>query len=665
MTFAHKLTLPALFTATVMASALTGALIFVPSGDLGPGRAHAAGPASPVPAARVWVTTADGSERLNDRGTVTFRRGGSSKLTITVDPSLRYQKMDGFGASITDSSASVLFGLDPATRAATMRALFDPAAGNVLSFLRQPIGASDFVDGPHYTYDDMPAGETDFALSNFSIDHDKVQILPLVREALALNPDLKVMATPWSPPAWMKTNESLVGGRLIDDERVYAAYADYLVKFVQAYQAEGVPIYGLTVQNEPQNRLPSGYPGMDLPVAQAVEVINRLGPALAAAGLNTKVFGYDHNWSEHPSDIASTPPGEDPETEYPSMLLESSASRWLAGTAYHCYAGDQTRMTQLHHAFPDKDIWFTECSGSHGPTDPPEKVFRDTLTWHARNLVLGVTRNWAKSVVTWNLALRPDGGPHNGGCDTCTGVVTVHDAHTVTNNAEYYTLGHLARFVQPGAWRVASSSFGTTGWNGMIMDVAFQNPDGSTALVVHNEHDNPRSFAVAVGGQSFDYTLPGGALATFAWPAERALDDGLALLHPLTTTMTSNVAADEAKLAADDDGATAWSTATPQQAGQWLQLDLGTAQRIRQVVLDAGPATYGYFSTGEASTNAPASYRLEVSADAEHWTEVRTASGTGQLTTLKTPHNPIRYVRTTLTRSDPNPWAVAEVRVYR
>ena len=140
-------------------------------------------------------------------------------------------------------------------------------------------------------------------------------------------------------------------------------------------------------------------------------------------------------------------------------------------------------------------------------------------------------------MVTWNLALRPDGGPHNGGCDTCTGVVTVHDDGTVTRNAEYYTIGHLSRFVQPGAWRVASSSFGTTGWNGMVMDAAFVNPDGSTAVVVHNEHDNPRSFAIAVGDQSFDYTLPGGALATFTWPASKAFDNGLTLVDPITTSV--------------------------------------------------------------------------------------------------------------------------------
>ncbi len=256
--------------ATTVAAALTATTVVVsPAGQ---------GAQPSPPRVHVWVTTPDGAEQMHDRGTVPFAAGAASdQLTITVDPSRRYQRMDGFGASITDSSASVLMELDRATRDATMRDLF---VTDGLSFLRQPIGSSDFVDGPHYTFDDVPAGATDYDLSHFSIDHDRARILPLLRQALALNPDLKVMGTPWSPPAWMKTNDSLVGGRLIDDPRIYRAYAEYLVRFVRAYQSAGVPIWGLTIQNEPQNRTPSGYPGTDLPTRQAAQVIDRLGPAL-------------------------------------------------------------------------------------------------------------------------------------------------------------------------------------------------------------------------------------------------------------------------------------------------------------------------------------------------------------------------------------------------
>lgn len=608
------------------------------------------------PAAHVWVTTPDGAMKLSDRGPVEFRPGGSEQLTISVDPSRSYQTMDGFGASITDSSAHVLYRLDRSTRDATMRRLFSPTDGDGLSFLRQPMGASDFVAGDFYTYDDLPPGRTDYRMRRFSIAHDRAQILPLLRQALELNPRLKVMGTPWSPPAWMKTNGSLIGGRLIDDPRIYRAYARYFVKFVTGYARAGVPIYAVTVQNEPQNRRPNGYPGMDLPVAQAAKLIAEVGQAFRAAGLRTKIIGYDHNWETHPDDIASTPPGEDPETEYPSKLLSSPAGRWLAGTAFHCYSGDPSRQTALHRAFPDKDIWFTECSGSHGPSDPPAQVFSDTLKWHARNLVVGVTRNWGKTVVNWNLALDPSGGPHRGGCDTCTGVVTVGPGQTVTENAEYFTLGHLARFVRPGAQRIASTSFGTTGWNGQVMDVAFRNRDGSTALVVHNENDDPRTFAVAQGGRSFDYTLPGGALASFTWPASAALDDGRMLLDAERMSATASPLADAAN-AVDDDATTRWTTGTAQQPGQYLQVDLGRAQTIRRVVLDTGVDVGDY----------PRGYALFASVDGVHWSDapLATGAGTGQLTTIDIQATEARFLRVAQTATAPQWWSVADIRVYR
>src|SRR5215470_17036420 len=178
--------------------------------------------------ARVWVTTVDRAQLMHENAPVTFHSGTSSAPTIVVDPGQSYQTMDGFGAAITDSSASVLYGLSPAARDPAMRQLFDPQAGIGVSFLRQPVGSSDFTAAPaHYTYDDVPAGQTDLALAHFSIAHDQAQILPLLRRARQLNPRLSIMATPWSPPAWMKTGDSLVGGRLKDDPKVYDAYARY------------------------------------------------------------------------------------------------------------------------------------------------------------------------------------------------------------------------------------------------------------------------------------------------------------------------------------------------------------------------------------------------------------------------------------------------------
>jgi glucosylceramidase len=597
--------------------------------------------------AHVWLTTPDGAYRLADAGDVAFASATEiSTPTIVVDQNRKYQTMTGFGASITDSSAAVLYRLAPQARDATMTDLFKT---DRINFLRQPIGASDFTDEPAYTYDDVPAGQTDYALRHFSVAHDKTQILPLLRQAGRLNPELEIMGSPWSPPAWMKTNGSLIGGRLIDNPAIYRAYAAYLVKFVEAYRREGVRVDYLTLQNEPQNRAPSGYPGMDLPSWQAAKVIDVLGPMLRTNNLKTTILGYDHNWNEHPNDAANTPPDETADVDrYPQALLETSAARWVEGTAYHCYSGDPSAMTALHNEFPAKDIYFTECSGSQSSN--PASTFSDTLKWHARNLIIGNTRNWAKTVVNWNLALDETNGPHTGGCGTCTGVVTVGQG--VTRNAEYYTLGHLARFVRPGATRVASTSFGTTGWNGQVMDVAFVNPDGSTVLVAHNENDNPQAVAVRFGDEQFTYTLPGGALATFVWR-------GHTRERPIaptgwTATASPASATDVPANAVDDDATTRFSTGAAQQPGQYLQVDLGRAQRLSRIVFDTGASTGDY----------PRGYTITASADGIPWGPVRSV-GAGQFSTGELGGRLVRYVRITLTGESGSWWSVADVRAYR
>jgi glucosylceramidase len=634
------------------ASAAVAAGILVAAGSAVPAQAH---PAPAAVQARVWVTTPDRAQLLQEQAPVTFGRATSPDPTIVVDPDTRYQSVDGFGASITDSSAAVLYRLTPAARDAAMRSLFDARTGIGISFLRQPVGSSDFTAAAqHYTYDDVAAGRTDYALKHFSVAHDTTQVLPLLRRAKQLDPQLSVLATPWSPPAWMKTGDSLIGGRLIDDPRVYDAYARYLVKFVQAYARAGVTVDYLTVQNEPQNRKPSGYPGTDMPVRQEAAVIERLGPLLRAAGLHTKILGYDHNWTTHPGDVASTPPGEDPETDYPYKLLGSPASRWLAGTAYHCYSGDPSAQSLLHDAFPDKGIWFTECSGSHGATDTPDQTFRGTLTWHARTIIIGTMRNWAKSAVNWNIALDATGGPHLGGCDTCDAQITVNDDGTVTRNAEFYTIGHAAKFVRPGAVRIGSTSFGTTGWNGQIMDVAFTNPDGSTALIVHNENDDPRSFAVAVGDQQFSYTLPGGALATFTWPASKQLRSAYRAVPLIGATATAVPAGETPAAAVDGDASTRWSSGTAQAPGQYLQADLGRPTIFDRVQIDAGGNLGDYAR----------SWQLSGSLDGVTWSTLASGTGAGQLATADV-HGKARYLRITSTGSSGSWWSIADLRLYR
>ena len=476
-------------TRFISASLTTGAL--VSASVLGLGTAHAATGGAAV---SVWETTADQSQLLAPQaGTAFAPGGGSGSQTITVDPSTGYQTMTGFGASLTDSSAWLI--ANSPQRNAIMSKLFDPGQGIGLDFLRQPVGASDFSLSS-YSYDDMPSGQTDPTLANFSTAHDNSYILPLLQQALRLNPSTTVMATPWSPPGWMKSSGSMVGGTLNTAD--YQVYADYLVKFLQAYQAAGVPVSLLSPQNEPEYS-PSNYPGSTFTAQQEADFIaDDLGPAIRAAGLGTGILDYDHNWND-PSF---------PET----VLSDPAAAQYVVGTAWHCYAGDPSAQTTVNNAYPNEGTYFTECSGTQS-ADTAD-TFSDTLDWETENLIIDATRNYAKSVVTWNMALDPSGGPSMN-CTTCTGVVTVdNSAGTATYNAEYYSLGQASKFVKPGAVRINSNTFGS----GNIEDVAFRNPDGTIAMDVLNaDASNAHTFNVSENGQAFTYTLPAKAVATFTW----------------------------------------------------------------------------------------------------------------------------------------------------
>lgn len=467
-----------------------------------------AGTASASPAARhgdagvrQWTSDARTTGAQLGAPTAVTTTSAAADTTVHVNPDLQFQQLTGFGASVTDSSATVLYRLDKKHRDALMTQLFSPQQGIGLSMLRQPIGASDFATYD-YSFDDVPAGQTDYALKHFSVAHDKAQILPLLRQAKALNPRLRIVASPWSPPAWMKTGGSMIDGKLIDSSRIYDAYARYLVKFVQAYAAAGVPVDYLTVQNEPQALLRADYPGTDLPVAQEAAVIERLGPALKAAGLRTKILGFDHNWAEHPFDVQShVSAGEDPELDYPFDLLNSPAAKWISGTAYHCYYGDPSAQTALRASFPGKDVFETECSGG-GVTR-----------------TIGAMNNWARSMIFWNIALDEDHGPHTGGCTGCDGTVNVDSATgAVTYTGNYYTLAHFSRFTRPGAVRVAASVAPAQGDPAPLQASAFANPDGSTALVVYNPSSTAaHTTTISAPGVQVTTGVAPGATVTYTW----------------------------------------------------------------------------------------------------------------------------------------------------
>jgi glucosylceramidase len=470
------------------------------------------------PAVSVTETTTNQSQLLAPQAGATFAPGSSSQSqVITVSPSTTYQTMTGFGASFTDSSAWLVD--NSPLRSQIMTKLFDPNQGIGLDFLRQPIGASDFSQSL-FSYDDLPAGQTDPTLADFSIAHDQAYILPVLQQALSINPAITIMATPWSPPGWMKTSGSMIGGTLNTAD--YQVFANYLVKFIQAYDAAGVPVSLITAQNEPEYS-PSNYPGSTFTSTQEANFIaNNLGPAIKAAGLKTGILAYDHNWND-PSF---------PET----VLGDSSAAQYVTGVAWHCYSGDPSAQSTVEALYPSYGAYETECSGSQ--SSPVSDTFADTLDWELENLVVDGIRNYSKSVVTWNMALNPSGGPSMN-CTTCTALVTVdNSADTATYNAEYYSLGQVSKFVKPGALRIGSNTFGS----GNVEDVAFQNPNGSDALVVLNSNtSSANTFGVDENGQYFNYTLPAGAVATFTWtPGSTSTGGSLSAPSSLTASNTTS-----------------------------------------------------------------------------------------------------------------------------
>jgi len=441
----------------------------------------------------VWLTTGDKAKLLHQEPTLTFGADTTTGLLIHVNENHAYQQVDGFGGAMTDSSAWLIYNkLTTAQRATLMNNLFNPTTGIGMSYVRLPMGASDFVNGADYTYDDMPAGQTDSNLTNFSIAHDLAYIVPVLQQALSLNPSLKILGSPWSAPAWMKTNGSLYRGGL--QTQYYSVYANYFAKFVDAYQAQGITINSVTVQNEPQAK-PADYPVMWLEPNDEINfVANNLGPTLNSRG--TKIIVLDHNWALYP---------------YPITVLSNAAAKnYIAGTAFHCYgAGSPDFQTRARDVNPDRDIYFTECSSGLWATN-----FADNLVWDVENLIIGGTRNWARTVIKWNIALDQNSGPHTGGCTNCTGLVTIDTTSgAVTYNHDYYSIGHASKFAASGAYRIASTSLPASS----LESVAFKNPDGSKVLIVVNGATRSQTFKVRWGGQSFQYSLPSKSVVTFKW----------------------------------------------------------------------------------------------------------------------------------------------------
>ncbi|CAL9371396.1 hypothetical protein SUDANB1_00871 [Streptomyces sp. enrichment culture] len=654
----------------------------------------AATPAAASPAlgnASVWLTNPSTGTYLSKQAPVTWKTGSaSSGSTITVDTTRKYQPMSGFGASFTDSSAWLVgTKLDSKQREALMRDLFSRRDGIGLSFLRQPMAATDFTVSGNYSYDDMPAGQSDPTLANFTIDHDRSYTVPLLKQARKINPQLTVMATPWSPPGWMKTSDTMNGGRL--KPGAYQQLADYFAKFLKAYAAAGVPVRYVTPQNEPLHDT-SAYPSMSLTADEAKAFINDyLAPTLRKQHLTTGILGYDHNW-----DVTSYPE---------SLYTDPASAKNVTGTAWHCYAGDVSAQTVVHNDYPNKPAFQSECSGGSWEGDE-----QDGFAGAMDNVIDG-PRNWAQSIIRWNIALDGSSGPTNNGCQGCRPIVSV--AHNGDGTwgykptADYWGLAQASKFVQPGARRVASNTFG----KGNVEDVAFTNPDGSTALVTHNSADTARTFNVGWGDRHLTYTLAAGAAATFTWtgtqhgstgpaaigsvdipfrnpdgsqalitydssllaqqPQVRIGDQWLGYTLPTGASLTpptgetvlprDNWQASASASSSDDppskvidgDASTRWSLGHSMQPGDWFQLDLGSEQTFDQIVLD----------TTASSGDFVRQYEVYTSNDGSTWGKPIATGPGSTVTRILLPTTTARYIRVVNKASSGSWWSIHDLSV--
>jgi glucosylceramidase len=493
-------TIPARYRPPIL---IAVACLLLLAGSAGRAQAQAADPFD----VEVVQTSADLSQDLTRLPDLEFGPATVAKLpAIAVNAGVRYQSVGGFGGAMTDSAAWLIeHELPAAARDALMNELFGPG-GIHLNFVRVVMGASDYTaKGRPYTYDDIAPGASDPSLAHFSIAHDETYILPALREVRAINPQTEFLASPWTPPAWMKGNDSLGNAGNLGTLRAsaYGPWAEYFAKFVQAYAHAGVPIAAITPQNEPGN--PTTYPGLNFSAGSESNWISQeLEPALSRAGLHPKIYGNDLGWGPSTNAFATT-------------AVFGRAGSLLNGIAWHCYFGAPGVMNEFRQAAPHLDQIVDECSpGGITPTPTSE-------------IVIASMRDWASTVAVWNLALDPQGGPvqtPNTGCPGCVGLATINEANgSVLLRRSYYQLGQASAFVVPGAQRIKSGHFvsyvyprrGVSVVTPGLDDVAFKNPDGSIVLLAYNNSPAPISFAVQWSGSSFSYVLPAQAMATFVW----------------------------------------------------------------------------------------------------------------------------------------------------
>lgn len=439
--------------------------------------------------AAFYVTALDQSELLKSKPVKLITSEAENTATIRIDPSKKYQKMDGFGYTLTGGSAMLIQQMTPVARRKLLQELFGRKEKSIgISYLRVSIGASD-LDPIIFSYDDLPKGETDVLLTHFSLANDTLNLIPTLKEILAISPDLKIMGSPWSAPVWMKTNDDTKGGSL--QGKYGQAYADYFVKYIRAMANHGIKIDAITPQNEPLN--PKNNPSMVMQPKEQLDFIkNHLGPLFKKENINTKIVIYDHN--------ADRP-------DYPMTILQDSvAAKYIDGSAFHLYGGEIGALAKVHHAFPNKNLYFTE-QWVGAPAN-----FSNEMAWHTKNLIIGAPRNWCKTVLEWNLAADNNQEPHTdrGGCDRCLGAITI-DGDEVTRNPAYYIIAQASRFVPPGSVRIASNRFKE------IPNVAFLIPTGKTVLILQNDSNHQQKITINSEEKSYRVSLKEGEVGTLVF----------------------------------------------------------------------------------------------------------------------------------------------------
>jgi glucosylceramidase len=435
-----------------------------------------------------WLTNANQTVLFQRQKTVlNFSNTSNNNATIRIDTTQTYQTIDGFGFALTGGSAMLINSLASDKKDALLKNLFLTDSSYIgVSYLRISIGASDLSAEP-FTYDEVAAGLRDDNLQSFSITRENTDLIPLLQKIVALNPAIKIIATPWTAPTWMKTNNNFVGGSLRTD--CYDAYARYFVKYLKAMKDAGITIDAITPQNEPLNAY--NNPAMLMQAEEQISFIkNYLGPQLRANNLDTKIIVYDHNL-DHP--------------EYAiNVLNDVEASTYIDGSAFHLYAGNIETMSTVHIFHPTKNLYFTEqYTASTG-------TFSGDLQWHIQNLIIGATRNWSRNVIEWNLASNSSLGPHTtGGCTTCLGALTI--GSTVSRNVSYYVIAHAAKYIRPGSVRIGSNMISN------LPNVAFKTPDGYKVLIVLNTNSVPSVFNINFKDKTISPTLAAGGVGTFVW----------------------------------------------------------------------------------------------------------------------------------------------------